>query len=249
MIISPALLPLKHAFFTREGGVSKGLYASLNGGLGSWDDKSDVIENRRLMATYMGVAPERFLSLHQIHSPLVITATAPWSVEERPEADSMVTREPGLALAIATADCGPVLFADQQAGVIGAAHAGWKGAFGGVLEATIEAMEHLGAARKNITAVLGPTISAKAYEVGPEFVERLLSEKADHAQFFKAGQNDRSHFDLPAFIRYRLGAMDLGTIDDVKECTLSDEKRFYSYRRATLQGKQDYGRLISAIVL
>jgi polyphenol oxidase len=249
IITSAALASTKHAFFTRQGGVSQGLYASLNGGVGSQDEAEHVIENRCLMAAHMGVAPERFLSLYQIHSPTVITVTDPWSVEKRPQADAMVTREKGLALAIATADCGPVLFVDAKAGVIGAAHAGWKGAYGGVLEATINAMELLGATRSHITAVIGPTISAKAYEVGPEFVERLTSNDKTYARFFTLGLKDRSHFDLPAFIRYRLEVMKLSAIDDIKACTLSDEARFYSYRRATLRGEPDYGRLISAILL
>lgn len=241
---------LHHGFFTRQGGVSTGLYGSLNGGLGSDDSADNVHENRRRMAEALGASPERFLSLYQIHSADVVTVTTPWPVHDRPKADAMVTQVEGVTLAIATADCGPVLFADMTAGVIGAAHAGWKGAFTGVLEATIEAMEKLGAKREHIAAVLGPTISQKAYEVGPEFKAQFLAADRDHEAFFTPGERpDKSLFDLPAFITHRMKEAGVATFLDLALCTYSDEARFFSYRRTTHRGEKDYGRLISAISL
>ena len=241
---------LTHGFFTRQGGVSTGLYGSLNGGLGSDDKSENVHENRRRMAETLGASPEHFLSLYQIHSADVVTVTTPWPVQDRPKADAMVTRLEGVTLAIATADCGPVLFADREAGVIGAAHAGWKGAFTGVLEATLDAMEKLGAKREHITAVLGPTISQKAYEVGPEFKAQFLAADIDHAAFFSPGEQiGKSLFDLPAFITHRMKEAGVGTFIDLALCTYSDETRFFSYRRTTHRAEKDYGRLISAISL
>ena len=241
---------LTHGFFTRQGGVSTGLYGSLNGGLGSDDKSENVHENRRRMAETLGASPEHFLSLYQIHSADVITVTTPWPVQDRPKADAMVTRLEGVTLAIATADCGPVLSADREAGVIGAAHAGWKGAFTGVLEATLDAMEKLGAKREHITAVLGPTISQKAYEVGPEFKAQFLAADIDHAMFFSPGERpEKSLFNLPAFITYRMKEAGVGTCVDLAICTYSDETQFFSYRRTTHRAEKDYGRLISAISL
>ncbi|MBM6592764.1 peptidoglycan editing factor PgeF [Microvirga pudoricolor] len=240
---------IRHAFFTRQGGVSEGIYASLNGGIGSSDDRAHVAENRRRMAEDLGVEPEALLSLYQIHSPDVVVVDAPWA-GDRPKADALVTRTPGIALAISTADCGPVLFADHHAGVIGAAHAGWRGAFTGVLEATVDAMEAQGAERGNIVAVLGPTISQAAYEVGPDFVARFLEADADHARFFIPSERpDHSMFDLPAFIGARLEGSGIGEFANTGLCTYADEERFYSYRRTTHRGEPDYGRLISAIRL
>ena len=241
---------LTHGFFTRQGGVSTGLYGSLNGGLGSDDKPDNVHENRRRMAKALGASPEHFLSLYQIHSADVVTVTTPWPVQDRPKADAMVTQLEGVTLAIATADCGPVLFADKTAGVIGAAHAGWKGAFTGVLEATIEAMEKLGAKREHITAVLGPTISQKAYEVGAEFKAQFLAADVDHAAFFSPVERpEKSLFDLPAFITHRMKEASVGTFVNLALCTYSDETRFFSYRRTTHRSEKDYGRLISAISL
>jgi hypothetical protein len=251
-VTTPALaLPgIRHAWFTREGGVSQGLHASLNGGLGSQDERPRVLENRRRMAAHMGVAPERLLSVWQVHSPDAVLVRGPWPGEERPKADAMVTDQPGLALAIATADCGPILFADATAGVIGAAHAGWKGAIGGVLEATIAAMEGLGAARGRITAAIGPMLSQHNYEVGPEFVARFLEEDADNDGFFlPSPKPGHAMFDLPAYIARRLQRAGVGSIGDVALCTYQDEQRFYSYRRATHRQEADYGRLIAAIAL
>ena len=178
------LAGVRHAFFTRSGGVSDGVYATLNGGVGSNDAPAKVEENRARMAAALGVAPERLLTAYQIHSPDVVVADAPWTREARPRADAIVTRMPGLALGVSTADCAPLLFADAQAGVIGAAHAGWRGAFSGVIEATVAAMENLGAARERITAALGPTIRQPNYEVGPEFVARFNAADAANARFF-----------------------------------------------------------------
>ncbi|CAH1656417.1 Purine nucleoside phosphorylase DR_1966 [Hyphomicrobiales bacterium] len=239
-----------HAFFTRQGGVSEGLYASLNGGVGSSDDIVRVGENRRRMAAYLGVSAPHLLGLYQIHSPDVITVETPWRDGERPRADAMVTATPGIALGVSSADCGPLLFADPQAGVVGAAHAGWKGAFTGVAEATLAAMEKLGACREAMTAVLGPTISREAYEVGPEFRERFMEQDAGNAAHFTPSARDgHAMFDLPAYIVARLTRAGVGRIFDTSLCTYGDEKRFYSYRRTTHRGEGDYGRLIAAIAL
>jgi len=245
-----AINGIRHAFFTRQGGVSSGLYSSLNGGLGSSDDAESVHENRRLMANFMGTSSDRFLSLYQIHSPDVVTVSEPWTLQNRPKADAMVTRMEDITLAIATADCGPVLFTDPEARVIGAAHAGWKGALFGVLEATVAAMEKIGANRERISAVLGPTISQNAYEVGPEFKEQFLSTDTNYAPFFKNGTKDgKSFFNLPAFIEYRLAEAKIKHFVSLDHCTYGDENRFFSFRRTTHRSEQDYGRLISAIML
>ena len=252
LITSPDLAAepgIAHAFFTRAGGVSTGIYASLNGGLGSSDDKEAIAENRRRMAEALAVEPARLISVHQVHLPDVAVATGPW-LAERPKADAMVTVAEGLALGISTADCGPLLFADAEARVIGAAHAGWKGAFGGVIHAVVREMERLGARRERILAVLGPTIGPKAYEVGPEFVERFKGENATFSRFFTASERPaHALFDLPAFIGFRAQETGIGRFVDLGLCTYSDEERFFSYRRTTHRGEPDYGRLISAIAL
>lgn len=238
---------LHHAFFTRRGGVSEGIYASLNGGLGSSDDPSKVAENRRRMTEELGLAPEALISVYQVHSADAVIVEGPWT-GERPRADGMATSVPGLALGITTADCGPVLFADPHVGVIGAAHAGWRGAANGVLESTVEAMERLGARRHKIVAVLGPTISQAAYEVGPEFVANLTSLDAENERFFQPGEREgHAMFDLPGYIGMRLEAAGIGEFANLGLCTYSDEERFFSYRRTTHRGEPDYGRLISAI--
>jgi len=251
-IQAPALssLPkIRHAFFTRQGGVSEGIYASLNGGIGSSDEPERVKENRRRMAAALDVAPDALIGVYQVHSPDAVLVEGPWGAE-RPKADAMVTRTPGLALAITTADCGPVLFADAESGVIGAAHAGWRGAVTGVLEATLQAMERLGAERSRIVAVLGPTISQAAYEVGPEFVRRFAEEAPGCEHFFRPSDKpDHAMFNLPGFIGARLNAAGVGSFTDLGLCTYSDEARFFSYRRTTHRGEPDYGRLISAITL
>lgn len=239
-----------HGFFTREGGVSQGLYASLNGGLGSSDDPAAVLENRSRMATSLGVHPSKLLSLYQIHSADCVTVTDAWSLDQRPRADAMVTNSPGIALGIGTADCGPILFADSEAGVIGAAHSGWKGALYGVIESTIESMEKLGASRSRIVAVLGPMISQSAYEVGAEFKATFLSADSQSNRFFTPeNERSKSNFDLPAYIVERTSKARIGTIENLALCTYADEARFFSFRRTTHRKEADYGRLIAAIAL
>ncbi len=253
MLTSPNLSRLSgiaHAFFTREGGVSEGVYASLNGGLGSGDERARVIENRKRMAAALDVAPECFATVFQVHSPDAIVIDEPWDEGTRPLADAMVTRRPGLAIAVSSADCGPLLFADEEARVIGAAHAGWKGALTGVIEATVAAMEGQGAKRARIRAALGPMISRAAYEVGPEFKARFLEADATHAKFFTPSPRDgHTMFDLPAFIGERLRQAGVGGVDDLARCTYGDEALFFSYRRMTHRGETDYGRHLSAIAL
>jgi len=243
-----AIPGLRHAFFSREGGVSEGIYAGLNGGLGSNDDPANVAENRRRMAQQMGVTPEHFLSAHQIHSPDVVVATGPWQ-GDKPRADALVTRTEGIALGVTAADCGPILLVDPTARVIGAVHAGWKGALTGVLESTIDAMGKLGAERDGIVAAIGPLIRQPSYEVGPEFVERFLDADAENGMFFLPGERDgHAMFDLAGFIRVRLENAGVLMIDDVGIDTYSDE-RFYSYRRSVHRKEPDYGRHVHAIAL
>ena len=241
---------IRHAFFTRRGGVSKGEYTSLNGGLGSQDAPEHVVENRARMCAQLGVRTDRLVSLYQVHSAEAVTVEAPFAPSERPRADAMVTRVKGLALGIATADCGPILFADPAEGVVGAAHAGWKGALTGVIDATVTAMEALGARRHRIVAVLGPTISQRSYEVGPDFIARFRSEAPGMDRFLGAGTRaDHAQFDLPGFILARLAEAEVAEAAALDLCTYADAERFYSYRRATHRGEPDYGRLISAIAL
>ena len=229
--------------------MSEGVYASLNGGLGSNDDKSRVIENRRRMAEQMGVAPENLVGVHQIHSPDAVVATGPGNGGPRPKADAIVTRTEGLAIGVTTADCGPILFVDPAARVIGAAHAGWKGALTGILESTIAAMEKLGAARGGIVAAIGPLIRQNSYEVGGEFVERFLDADAEYARFFLPGEREgHAMFDLAGFIRLRLENAGVLMIDDLGVDTYSDA-RCFSYRRSVHRKEPDYGRHVHAIVL
>ena len=244
-----AIPGLRHAFFSRDGGVSEGIYAGLNGGIGSNDDAAHVAENRRRMAEQMGVAPERLLTLYQVHSPDVVVATTPWNGGVRPKGDAIVTRTEGLAIGVTAADCGPILFVDPGARVIGAAHAGWKGALTGVLESTVAAMEKLGAERSGIVAAIGPLIRQPSYEVGSEFVERFLEADAENAVFFLPGERDgHAMFDLAGFIRMRLENAGVLMIDDTGVDTYSDE-RFYSYRRSVHRKEGDYGRHVHAIAL
>jgi YfiH family protein len=248
-IAADVLRGVTHGFFTREGGVSAGLYASLNGGPGSGDDTASVAENRRRIAGHLGAV--HLVSLHQVHSAEVVTVTGPWP-GERPRADAMVTDRPGLALGVLTADCAPVLFAEAEAGVVGAAHAGWKGALAGVLEATVAAMAALGAEPARIVAAVGPAISQRAYEVGPEFVERFLDDDPENGRFFAGAPpgdaaDDRAMFDLPGYCLARLRAAGVGAAAWTGDCTYSDPRRFYSYRRACHQGEADYGRLVAAV--
>jgi YfiH family protein len=246
IITSDALAP-RHGFFTRKGGASSGIFAGLNCGTGSSDQAEIVAINRARVADAMGLGVEALVSVHQVHSPDVVTVTAP--LADRPRADAMVTATPGLALAVLTADCQPVLFADAKAGVIGAAHAGWKGARDGVMEATLDAMEALGARRGDITAVVGPCISQTAYEVGQEFFDSFTDEAPEAQRFFVNGNGDRYLFDLPSYGLWRLREAGVGHADWTRHCTYRDPARFYSYRRTTHAGEADYGRQISVIRL
>jgi YfiH family protein len=252
MIHAPSLsFPnIRHAFFTRAGGVSQGIYESLNGGIGSKDAPENVRENRARMAAALGVAPTHLVSCFQIHSPNVVVAEVPWTRENSPRADAIVTRAAGLAIGVGTADCGPVLFADGEAGVVGAAHAGWKGALTGVLEATIVAMERLGAVRARISAAIGPLIRQPNYEVGAEFVERFTAADAANARYFMpSARPNHAMFDLPGFIRSRLERAEIAGIEDLGLCTYADPARFFSYRRTTHRAEPDYGRHVNAIAL
>ncbi|MEM9735313.1 MAG: peptidoglycan editing factor PgeF [Pseudomonadota bacterium] len=242
-ILADPLRGLSHGFFTREGGVSAGIYESLNGGQGSADETHAVAENRSRIAAHLGA--DHLVSVYQIHSDICLPVAGPFA-GETPQADALVTATPGVALAVLAADCAPVLFADREAGVVGAAHAGWKGALGGVLAATVEAMRTLGA--REITAAVGPCISQAAYEVGPEFLDRFLEDDPAHQRFFAGGQGDRMQFDLPSFALHRLREAGVSA-SWTGQCTYADPARFYSYRRATHRGEPDYGRLVSAIRL
>ena len=244
------LAGIRHGFFTRSGGVSQGVYASLNGGLGSNDAPDNVAENRARMAAALGVPVGHLLTAYQIHSPDVAVVDKPWTKENRPRADAIVTRTPRLAIGVSTADCGPLLFADPQACVIGAAHAGWRGAFTGIIEAVIAAMEKLGADRARIAAVLGPTISQPNYEVGPEFVDRFLAAAADNTRFFRPSERaGHAMFDLAGYIAARVRGAKIANFEDLGLCTFAEPDRFFSYRRTTKLGEPDYGRHINAIAL
>lgn len=252
-IAAPALtgIPnIEHGFFTREGGRSGGIYASLNCGTGSKDDRATVLANRALVAEHLGASPQRLLSCHQSHTALAIAISEPWTVGAAPKVDGIVTRTPGLAIAVLAADCAPILFADPEARVIGAAHAGWRGALAGVLEATIRAMEDLGATRGRIRAALGPCIGPDAYEVGPEFEQQFRESDPNSDRFFHRPRPDsRAHFDLPGYVMHRLSRAGLAESQSVSRCTYANEDQFFSFRRTTHRGERDYGRQISAIVL
>ena len=241
---------IRHGFFTREGGVSDGIFASLNCGFGSNDDAAKVVENRRRAMAALGLAPDRLAICHQIHSPDVITVETPWRHEDRPRGDAMVTRQPGVALGVLTADCAPVLFADREARVIGAAHAGWRGALTGVLEATVAAMEKLGAAKARIAAGIGPCIAQASYEVGPEFPAPFLAEDAAHARFFRpATRAGHFTFDLAGYVAHRLQRLGVAQVERTGGDTAAEAARFFSYRRSCLRKEPDYGRELSAICL
>jgi purine-nucleoside/S-methyl-5'-thioadenosine phosphorylase / adenosine deaminase len=238
-----------HGFFTREGGVSSGIYAGLNVGLGSDDDRERIRENRGRVAAELGFPGARLSTPHQVHSPDVLTIDSPLNDSPRPKADAVVTATPGLVIGILTADCGPILFADEAGGVVGAAHSGWKGAIGGVLENTVEAMIGAGARRDRIRAVLGPTIGNSSYEVGPEFEQRFRDDDSANAKFFApSAQQGHFMFDLPGYILARLGAVGVAA-EYTGHCTYRDENRFFSFRRTTHRSEPDYGRQVSAIVL
>ncbi|KAE9630535.1 peptidoglycan editing factor PgeF [Parasedimentitalea maritima] len=247
ILTSELLTPIRHGFFTRHGGASSGIFQGLNCGTGSSDQSEAVRMNRTRVAEAMQVDLQSLAGVHQVHSPDVVTVTKP--SDERPKGDAMVTNVPGIALSILTADCQPVLFADPQAGVIGAAHAGWRGALDGVLEATLEAMEALGANRNDTVAVIGPAISQRAYEVGPDFFDDFMMQDPDNARFFANGEGGRYMFDLPGLGLQKLRQAGVGTAEWIRHCTYSDPDRFYSYRRTTHAKEADYGRLISCIRL
>ncbi|SLN20700.1 Laccase domain protein YfiH [Aquimixticola soesokkakensis] len=247
ILTSDALDGVTHGFFTRKGGASSGVFEGLNCGNGSSDQSDIVAINRARVAAAMAVAPTHLCGVHQVHSADVATLSEPPATP--PRADALVTATPGLVLAILTADCQPVLFADPHAKVVGAAHAGWRGALDGVLDATIDAMVALGAQRENIAAVIGPSISQRAYEVGPEFLETFLDADEDNARFFVNGQDDRYMFDLPAYGLYRLREAGIGFAEWTRHCTYSDPDRFFSYRRSVHNKEADYGRLIATIAL
>ena len=248
IVTSPLLDGVTHGFFTRRGGASSGIFEGLNCGGGSSDQAAIVALNRDRVADAMGVGENHLVTVNQVHSADVVVLDGP--LGDRPLADGLVTATPGLAIAVLTADCQPVLFADREAGVIGAAHAGWRGAMDGVLEATIDTMEGLGADRGRITAAIGPAISQRIYEVGEEYFERFFDEDPANARFFATGEApDKYLFDLPGYGLSRLRAAGIGEAEWTRHCTYRDPDRFYSYRRSVHRGEADYGRLISAIRL
>jgi polyphenol oxidase len=241
---------IDHGFFGRRGGYSSGIFASLNVGLGSGDDRATVVRNRGVVAKTLGGVEQQLVTAYQVHSPDVIVVTRPWAHEDRPMVDGMVTMTPGIILGTLTADCGPILFADASAGVIGVAHAGWKGALAGVTDATVLRMEAIGASRTNIVAVLGPTISKAAYEVGPEFIVNFVdADIANQAYFTNSVKENHHMFDLPGYLTDRMKAFGVGTVIDSGLCTYSREDEYFSYRRATHAHEKDYGRQIAAIRL
>jgi hypothetical protein len=241
---------IRHGFFTRDGGVSEGLFASLNCSIGSGDDPAKVNENKRRAAAALGVTPDRLVTGYQVHGFDVAVVEAPWRYDDRPRVDALVTREPGLALGILTADCAPVLLADATLPCIAAAHAGWRGAVGGVLEASLEAMERLGARRSRIVAGIGPAIGWRSYEVGPEFAAPFLAEDQANARFFGAAPRAGHHlFDLGAYVEAKLLRLGVGLVARTGGDTCAEPDRFFSYRRACLTGEKQFGHLLSAIAL
>jgi YfiH family protein len=245
-LISPKLQPFIHGFFSREGGSSSGIFKGLNCGFGSTDSSDSVKKNRQLICDTLSINCKNLVSLYQIHSNKVIILKNP--THNQIKADAMVTQEKGVALGILTADCQPILFAEPYSNVIGAAHAGWKGALSGVVENTIEAMVSLGAKRNRIKAIIGPTISHNAYEVGGEFFDRFILDATENSKFFKSTTGNKMLFDLPAYTLKRL--KDAGVTGEwVKECTYENSRRFYSYRRSVHNGHADYGRLMSIIAI
>ena len=239
----------RHAFFTRRGGVSGGIYASRNCGFGSGDLPAHVAENRSRCLADLDGAADALVTVHQTHSATAVEVREPWKPGDAPKADAMVTDRPGIAVGVLAADCAPVLMADREAGVIGAAHAGWKGAIGGVLDQTVAAMAALGARPARIVAGVGPCIGAASYEVGPEFRDRFVALAADNERFFRIGRDDRLLFDLAGYVVARLDRLGLARIDRTHHDTVVDEALFFSYRRATRRGESDYGRCLSAIAL
>jgi len=241
---------ITHGFFSKQGGHSTGLYQSLNCGLGSNDDQASVMKNRDVVSQAMGVEAGSLVSLYQVHSPKVVVVDKPWSREDAPQADAMVSTQPGIALGVLTADCAPVLFSNSAGTVIGAAHAGWKGAVGGVIEATISAMVELGAEKTEIYGVVGPCIRPQSYEVGADMYELLTNANPINSQFFDPGKREGHYqFDLPSYALIRLANSGIGMVEDTPGDTYADEDMYFSYRRATHRNEQDYGRQISTIVI
>lgn len=240
---------IAHGFFLRTGGVSEGLYASLNCGRGSGDDRASVEENRSRVAAALGVSSARLIGPHQVHSGKVAVALESWDYTDAPHADAVVTNQPGLAVSVLTADCVPILMADAAAGVAAAVHAGWKGAKAGIAERAIEAMERLGASAANIAAAIGPAISQAAYEVGPEFKAALIEDCRDNERYFSEGRPGHSHFNLTGYVRDKLANAGLSRIAEMGVCTYQNESSLFSYRRSCHRGEADYGRQISAILL
>ena len=248
IIHATSLGSLPHGFFGRRGGVSTGEVAGLNIGYGSKDDREAIAENRRRAIDALLTGAE-LVTVHQVHSADVVFAGNAWPQDERPHADAMVTDRPGLLLGILTADCAPILLADEEAGIIGAAHAGWRGALAGVTDSTVEAMVRLGADRDAIAAAVGPCIAKASYEVDDAFRERFLEDDGDNERFFAAGAGDKPHFDLAAYVVHRLRAAGVSTVEALQLDTYADPDRFYSFRRATHRGEADYGRQVSMIAL
>jgi YfiH family protein len=252
-LTSSALSELKgiaHGFFGRQGGVSTGVYTSLNCGYGSDDDPAHVRENRTRIARHLGTEEARLITVYQVHSPNVVTVEAPWARAEAPHADAMVTKMRGVALGVLAADCAPVLLADEGAQVIGTAHAGWKGALGGVIEAVVSAMERLGATRRGIRAVVGPCIGRASYEVGPEFFARFVATDEGSRIFFdRSPRADHWKFDLPGYVMQRAAEADLGNVHVLNRCTYEHADTYFSFRRTTHRSEPDYGRNLSAIML
>lgn len=248
VIRADALAGVAHGFLGRRGGVSTGLHAGLNVGKGSADDQVAIAENRRL-ATEAVLPGAKLVTVYQVHSADAVTVTAPFADDLRPHADAIVTDRPGLALGILTADCAPVLLADQNAGIVGAAHAGWKGAIGGVTDVTVTAMEAIGADRARIVAAIGPCIARASYEVDAQFLARFIAEDRDNARFFIEGRPGHHQFDLEAYVAHRLAAAGVGRVEVLGQDTYAQDARFYSFRRATHRGEPSYGRQISIIGL
>jgi YfiH family protein len=247
VVRAAALAGIRHGFLGRQGGVSTGIHAGLNVGLGSDDDRAAILENRRRAVA--AVAPDaQLVTLHQVHSAEAVAVTAPFADDARPHADALVTDRPGLLLGILTADCVPVLFADAQAGIVGAAHAGWKGAIGGVTDATLDAMIALGADRARIVAAIGPCIARASYEVDDAFRQRFETADPANEQYFREGRRPAHHqFDIEAYVAHRLAAAGVGRIEALGLDTYADADRFFSFRRATHRGEPGYGRQISMI--
>lgn len=244
------LAGIRHGFFTRDGGVSEGIYSGLNCGLGSSDEPARVLENRARVARHLGAAHNGVTTLYQVHGAAAHVVKAPIPRADLPKADAVVTNTPGLAIGVLTADCTPVLFADPEAKVVAAAHAGWRGAVSGVLESAIAAMEGLGARRANIRAAVGPSISPANYEVGPQFMADMLTiDPAARHRFYRPAAAAREHFDLPGYVKDRLGRAGIGCIEAAAPCTFENESRFFSFRRSQARKEGDYGRQISAIVV